>query len=228
VSGTAAFSVGANGSLPLSYQWFFNQTNLLANQTNSSLVLTNVQLTDAGNYTVLVSNLISSVLSSNATLTVQTPAAITTQPTNQTVYIGGTANFGVTASGTLPLSYQWNFNQTNIVNATNATLVLTSVQLNQAGNYMVLVSNPVNSILSSNAVLTVIPPPALGATQSGNFLLMFWPVSAPGFVLESTFTLAPADWVPVPNPPIQIGSEYLESIQTTGTNQFYRLRFTGP
>ena len=228
VSGTAVFSVGANGSLPLSYQWFFNQTNLLPNQTNSSLVLTNVQLTNAGNYTVLVSNLISSVLSSNATLTVQTPAAITTQPTNQTVYIGGAANFGVTASGTLPLSYQWNFNQTNIVNATNATLVLTAVQLNQAGNYTVLVSNPVNSILSSNAVLTVIPPPALGATQSGNFLLMFWPVSAPGFVLESTFTLAPADWVPVPNPPIQIGSEYLESVQMTGTNQFYRLRFTAP
>ena len=228
VSGTAVFSVGANGSLPLSYQWFFNQTNLLANQTNSSLVLTNVQLTNAGNYTVLVSNLISSVLSSNATLTVQTPAAITTQTTNQTVYIGGAANFGVTASGTLSLSYQWNFNQTNIVNATNATLVLTAVQLNQAGNYTVLVSNPVNSILSSNAVLTVIPPPALGATQSGNFLLMFWPVSAPGFVLESTFTLAPADWVPVPNPPIQIGSEYLESVQMTGTNQFYRLRFTGP
>jgi len=57
---------------------------------------------------------------------------------------------------------------------------------------------------------------------------MFWPVSAPGFVLESTFTLAPADWVPVPNPPIQIGSEYLESVQMTGTNQFYRLRFTAP
>ena len=180
VSGTAAFSVGANGSLPLSYQWFFNQTNLLANQTNSSLVLANVQLTNAGNYTVLVSNLISSVLSSNATLTVQTPAAITTQPTNQTVYIGGTANFGVTASGTLSLSYQWNFNQTNIVNATNATLVLTSVQLNQAGNYTVLVSNPVNSILSSNAVLTIIPPPVLGATQSGNFLLMFSASERPG------------------------------------------------
>lgn len=180
VGGTAVFSVAANGSLPLSYQWFFSQTNLLASQTNSSLVLTNVQLTNAGNYTVLVSNLISSVLSSNATLTVQTPATITTQPTNQTVYIGGTANFGVTASGTLPLSFQWNFNQTNIVNATNATLVLTPVQLNQAGNYTVLVSNPVNSILSSNAVLTVNPPPALGATQSGNFLLMFWPVSARG------------------------------------------------
>ena len=82
----------------------------------------------------MVSNMVDAVLSSNATLTVLAPPTIITQPTNQTVYVGGTASFSVTASGTLPLSYQWNFNQTNIANATNATLVLTNVQLNQAGN----------------------------------------------------------------------------------------------
>ncbi len=89
------------------------------------------------------------------------------------------------------------------------------------------VINPVNSILSSNAVLAVNPPPALGVTQSGGFVLMFWPISDSGFVLETSSSLSPANWVPVPNPPIQLGNEYLESIQMTGTNQFYRLRFTG-
>ena len=213
----------ASGTQPLSYQWTFDTTNI-AGATNATLVLPGVQLTNAGIYAVVVSNPAGSVLSSNATLTVLAPATIITQPTNQTVYIGGTASFGVTAAGTSPLSYQWNFDQTNIVSATNATLVLTNVQPNQAGTYAVLVANPVDSILSSNAVLVVNPPPALGVTTSGGFVLIFWPVSAPGFVLESSTSLSPPDWIPVPNPPIQIGNEYLESMQMTGANQFFRLQ----
>jgi hypothetical protein len=80
---------------------------------------------------------------------------ITSQPTNETVAVGGTASFTVVAGGTLPLSYEWNFNGTNISGATNSTLTLTNVQSTQAGNYTVLVTNRLGSILSSNAVLTV-------------------------------------------------------------------------
>ena len=223
VGQTATFSVTATGTQPLSYQWMFDTTNITAG-TNATLTLTNVQFSQAGAYTVAITNLYGSTLSSNATLTVLAPPTIITQPTNQTVYVGGTASFSVTASGTFPLGYQWNFNHTNIANATNATLVLTKVQLNQAGNYAVLVTNPVNSVLSSNAMLTVNPPPTLGVTTSGGFVLIFWPVSMPGFVLETSSSLSSANWVPVPNPPIQIGNEYLESIQMTGTNQFFRLQ----
>ena len=225
VGQTASFSVTASGTPPLSYQWSFDTTNIVG-ATNATLVLPDVQLTNAGVYAVVVSNPGGSVLSSNATLTVLTPPMIITQPTNQAVYIGGTASFGVTAFGTSPLSYQWNFNQTNIANATNAMLMLTNVQPNQAGTYAVLVANPVNFILSSNAVLIVNPPPSLGVTTSSSFVLIYWPVSAPGFVLETSPGLSPANWVPVPNPPIQVGSEYLESIQMTGTNQFFRLRLS--
>ena len=71
------------------------------------------------------------------------------------MYVGGTAAFSVTAAGTAPLSYQWNFGGTNIVGATNTILTLTNVQLSQAGNYTVLVTNAYGSVLSSNAVLTV-------------------------------------------------------------------------
>jgi len=88
-------------------------------------------------------------------LTVLTAPAITTQPTNQTVTVGGIASFNVTASGTPPLSYQWNLNGTNIAGATNILLTLTNVQPAQAGNYQVLVTNLFGSVLSSNAVLTV-------------------------------------------------------------------------
>src|SRR5208337_899887 len=88
-----------------------------------------------------------------------TGPTITMQPANQTVVVGGTANFSVTASGTSPLSYQWNFNGTNLSGATDTTLTLANVQLSQAGNYAVLVTNNYGSILSSNAMLTVNLPP---------------------------------------------------------------------
>jgi hypothetical protein len=82
------------------------------------------------------------------------PPMITSQPTNQTVAVGGSATFNVTASGTA-LAYQWSFNTTNLVGATNATLMLSNIQFAQAGNYAVQVSNVGGATLSSNAVLTV-------------------------------------------------------------------------
>ena len=66
----ATFSVTASGPPPLFYQWFFNTTNVLTGQTNSSLVFMNVALTNAGKYFVVVSNSSGSAPSSNATLVV--------------------------------------------------------------------------------------------------------------------------------------------------------------
>jgi len=102
-----------------------------------------------------------------------TPPVITGHPTNQAVTVGGSTTFSVTASGTLPLSYQWSFNGTNMVGATNTMLTLTNVQLSQAGNYAVLVTNAYGSILSSNAVLTVVPAGACVPVPPG--LVGWWP-----------------------------------------------------
>ncbi|MCX6926600.1 MAG: immunoglobulin domain-containing protein, partial [Verrucomicrobia bacterium] len=68
----ATFEVLALGTRPLSYQWNLNG-NSLSGATNSSLILTNAQLDQAGTYTVLVTNLMGSVQSSNAVLTVNPP-----------------------------------------------------------------------------------------------------------------------------------------------------------
>ena len=48
---------------------------------------------------------------------------ITMQPTSQTVTVGATASFNVTASGATPLHFQWSLNTTNIAGATNAHVV---------------------------------------------------------------------------------------------------------
>jgi hypothetical protein len=53
--GNAAFSVSATGSTPFSYQWFFNGTSL-PGATTATVVITGASLSNAGPYTVIVSN----------------------------------------------------------------------------------------------------------------------------------------------------------------------------
>jgi len=155
------FSVLASGTMPLSYQWYGNTNNsntLLTDATNSTLTLTNVQLSDAGGYSVIVSNAYGSATSAVAQLTVNipNPPSIITQPQDQTVSSGGNATFTVTAGGSEPLSYQWYFNtNTPVANATDPTLTITNVQAENAGTYSVTVSNIAGGIVSSNAILAI-------------------------------------------------------------------------
>ena len=70
---SATFSVTASGTAPLSYQWRMNSTNIPTG-TNSIYAIANVKTTDAGSYSVVVSNPFGSVTSSDATLQVNTPS----------------------------------------------------------------------------------------------------------------------------------------------------------
>jgi uncharacterized repeat protein (TIGR03803 family) len=83
----ATFQVTAYGAPPLGYQWRFND-QALSNATNPSLTITNVQLTNAGAYTVVVTNLAGSVTSRVATL--QVDAAFTKVMTGALVTTLGT------------------------------------------------------------------------------------------------------------------------------------------
>jgi hypothetical protein len=157
---SVTFGVVASGTTPLSYRWRFNGT-ALAGATNAVLQLTNLQATNAGSYTVVVTNVAGSVTSAVATLAFNIPPTITAQPQSQTATQGLNATFSVAASGTAPLSYQWSFNGLARSGATNSALALTSVQTNDAGNYSVRVTNLYGSIISSNATLTVYTPPVI-------------------------------------------------------------------
>ena len=153
---TITFSVGAGGSGTLACQWQFNGTNI-AGATANPFVLVNAQLTNNGNYSVIVTNLFGSVTSSNAVLLLtNAPPAITTQPQNQSVLAGQTATFSVAATGTPPLNYQWFFSGTNIAGATANPFTLANVQLTNAGNYSVVITNIAGSVTSSAASLTVL------------------------------------------------------------------------
>jgi len=86
-----------------------------------------------------------------------TAPVIGNQPANQIAFSNATVALAVTALGSPPLGYQWRFNGTNLPNATGATLNLSELTANQGGPYTVLVSNAFGSVLSSNAVVTVLP-----------------------------------------------------------------------
>jgi uncharacterized repeat protein (TIGR01451 family) len=96
---------------------------------------------------------------------VDVPPSITTQPDSQAVLPGANVAFQVTAAGTPPLAFQWLLNDTNLEGAVDAVLTLTNVQVGEAGTYTVLVANAFGSVLSSNAVLTVLDPWIIGQPQ---------------------------------------------------------------
>jgi hypothetical protein len=90
----ASFTVVATGTPPLTYQWFFNTNTPLANETNSTLGLLNVQSNDAGGYSVIVANSIGARTSVVATLTIYP------SPTNGTFHVatnGSDSNPGTLA-----------------------------------------------------------------------------------------------------------------------------------
>jgi len=159
VGQNATFNVLASGTLPLSYQWYYNTNTVLTNANSSILTLTNVQLSDSGGYSVMVTNAYGSVTSSVAQLIVNTAIApsIITQPQDQPNLLpGATATFSIIASGSDPLNYQWYYNtNTLLTNATDSILTITNIQPGNAGSYSVTVSNLAGGAISSNAFLSV-------------------------------------------------------------------------
>jgi gliding motility-associated-like protein len=164
----ATFAVTATGS-NLTYQWRTGTTNLvnggnISGATTSTLVIDPVDASDAAaNYNVVVTGSCpTAATSANASLILNTPAAITVQAVNQSVCEGSAVTFNVTATGT-GLTYQWRRGTTNLVNggtisgATTASLTINPVDNTDAGNnYNVVVSGTCpGSVTSVNYTLDV-------------------------------------------------------------------------
>src|SRR5262249_18503734 len=150
--------------------------------TNATLVLTNVAPADAGSYLVVVSNSYGNSTSAPAQLTVVVPlpATIITPPTNQVATNGDTVQFAVTAQAASPLTYQWFFNQTNLLaDATNDVLVLSNVSPSQAGTYGVLVTNGYGSDSNVATLVVLVLPTITCAPDQTVTLGATWDFVAP-------------------------------------------------
>ena len=90
-----------------------------------------------------------------------TPPSITQQPAPATVAIGQPATFSVVAAGSAPLSYQWMRDSVDIPGATSASYTLpTAILADSGADFQVRVTNPVNTVTSVVATLTVqLAPP---------------------------------------------------------------------
>ena len=178
VGATATFTVAATGTGPITYQWFENGT-AIPGATGLTYTMT-AQASDNGAGISAAATNAGGSSTSQGTLTVQVPPAITTQPANQTVAVGQTASFSVTATGTGPLSYQWFQNGAPISGATASTYTTPATAAAGTSTITVVVSNAIGNATSAPATLTVNAVPVLAfapiATQTyGNAA---FPVSA--------------------------------------------------
>jgi len=158
-----SLSVAAKGTPPLGYQWQFSGSSI-PGATNPTLAVHDLQLSNAGSYRVVITNVLqASLTSAVATVTVLAPPSIATQPQSQTELAGADASLSVVAAGTAPLHYQWQFGKTNIHAATDATLAINRLQWTNAGSYQVVITNHYGRATSDVATVTVLAPPFVQA-----------------------------------------------------------------
>ncbi len=179
---TATFAVKAAGGPPLSYQWRKDGVSL----TNSSrttgantamLSVSSLVHSDAGGYSVKITNSYGSITSRVALLTVKDPVIIT-QPLTQVLPAGTNAAFQVVATGVPPLTYQWYkdggmlTDVGNISGATTSTLTISNTSYGDAGSYWVRVMNGSgNSVLSDHAGLVTTDPSVAARRPNIVFIL---------------------------------------------------------
>ncbi len=149
---TAFFSVTALGTA-LTYQWSFG-TNRLNDQTNHTLVLTNVTAADAGFYSVVVSGMAGGPSTNTALLVVNQNVLVVTPPANQVACPGDTVNFNLSATGA-GLAYQWSHGAVLLLEQTNSGLTLSNVTAGEAGLYRIVVSGSCGPPVTNGATLTV-------------------------------------------------------------------------
>jgi glucose/arabinose dehydrogenase len=172
--------------------------------------------------------------------------AITTQPANATVSVGQPATFTVAASGSAPLSYQWQRNGANLTGATTASYTLAAAQASDNGAaFGCMVTNSFGSATSNPATLTVtsntlpigtITQPAAGTLYSAGETFNYagtgtdnedGTLPATAFTWEVVFhhDTHTHPFVP-PTSGSKSGSFTIPTVNETSSNVWYRIHLT--
>src|SRR6185437_939119 len=164
---------------PLSYQWRFNGSNLLASSDitgvdGPTLSISNATVAEIGNYDVIITNTFGSVTSAVASLfVVAVPPVFVVDPTNRVAIDGNTTTFASTVSGLPELFYQWQKDGVNIWDtdhlggAHTPELTISNIQVSDIGVYRLIASNAYGTAVSKEAVLSVVPIIVWGETIYG-------------------------------------------------------------
>ena len=152
------FTAEAVGPNPgITYSWY-KTGNPDPLGSGDTLVLSNVQPSQAGHYYAVATDDVDTVSSNQASLAVLEPVLITSHPQDVTAFRGSSASFSVTAQNAT--SYLWLFNGAELSDgggfsgSTTNTLTVSNIDFDKAGAYSVLVSNAISLDASEEAVLS--------------------------------------------------------------------------
>ena len=161
VTQAVKFDLGVSGKPPFTFQWFRNGV-AIAGASNPTYVTPALTLADEGSkYSVRITNADGSVTSNEATLTVKPGPTLTGQPTSQSVALGASASFTVTATGD-QLVYQWYRDELPISGANAATYTISATTAADDGAVLrAYAINPGGFAVSQVATLTVSAAPAI-------------------------------------------------------------------
>lgn len=149
------FIVLVTGNPMPTIHWF-KDGKPISGATSNLLAIYGASTADAGIYTVVATNVFGTATSDGANLVVDVAPTIVTQPVSITRGLGATASFTVGATGIPNPTYQWRKAGVNLPAGATAILTLSKIQLSDAGTYDVVVTNPLGSVISQTATLTVV------------------------------------------------------------------------
>ena len=159
---SVTFTIDVDGP-DVTYQWFFGESGDMTQPiegATSKTFITGALFEDAA-YWVRVTNSAGSRNSETARVSINRPPSIVIQPESTTIYEGDTATLSLEVTGSTPMSFQWyrgNVGVTTQPVGTNSS-TFTTPALNSNTSYWVSVSNAFGITFSSQAIVSVVPPP---------------------------------------------------------------------
>jgi hypothetical protein len=165
---TANFSTTASGTGPFSYAWTLDGSPFNGDSASISVPTGSLSV---GSHTVAVTTTgACGSDSQSATLTVQAPTG-TSDPADQTVCKGATANFSTTASGTSPFHYAWTLDGSPF-NGDSPNISVPTSSLSAGAHTVMVTTTGTCGSASQSATLTVGGPPVITLSTTN---VSLWP-----------------------------------------------------
>jgi hypothetical protein len=162
VGGLSIFTGDAMGAQPLAFQWLRDGTPI-PDATNRSLIIDQTQFGDAGNYTLLVTNLAGQATSDAANLTVLRDPFVVNSPLYTSILIGQSFCLPASVSGEQPISYQWRKNGIalsdggRVSGSTSSVLCISSSDFIDGGDYQLVLNNSYGSFTGLVTHVSITP-----------------------------------------------------------------------
>jgi hypothetical protein len=145
------------------------------------------------------------------------------------ITLGQPVRLAAPSIGNAPATYQWQFNGTNLLSATNVSLFLPAVRWINAGVYRVIIADAFGSVTGPATTLNILPPtlrfdPSPGGiemTTNGFRMRLFGPSGVGSLILYSSTNLV--IWEPIlTNPPTSGATEFMAPTSSEQSQRFYR------